>query len=157
MRMLIPPRRPGLSDSDTKVRIMARGTAETRKGADFDFYGFSGADSAQNERHADAEMENDEEEEEGEPEKDVDGLPLEDDDDVSMVPIRPSEPTMQTTAQDKTSEKNSMGKDRKKKGKKRMAETTDSEADQAGKVKCVACAFSSRRHSPGDEPLTLAL
>lgn len=156
MRMLIPPRRTGRSDPDTKIRIMSRGTGETRKGADFDLYGFSGADSAQNERHADAEMENDEEEEEAEPEKDVDGLTLEDDD-VSMVPILPSAARMQTTAQDKASEKSSKGKGRKKKGKKRKAETTDSEADQAGKVKCVACAFSSRRHSPGDEPLTLAL
>ncbi|GEM11893.1 hypothetical protein Rt10032_c17g5910 [Rhodotorula toruloides] len=109
MHILGFPHRTGVSEPNTKVRIVSRGPADVRRGADFDLYGFDGVDSAENRTDEDAELVNGSEVKVEEREKDVDGLLVEDED----LPN---------------------GKSGKKKGKKRKKETTGSEVDNAGEL-----------------------
>ncbi|KAJ8291343.1 hypothetical protein OF846_005376 [Rhodotorula toruloides] len=132
-RMLVPPRRTALADTDTKIRVVARGTVGATKGADFGLYGFDGVDSAENGEEGDFEMQHGSDAEGEEPEKDVDGLPVEDND-LSMAPVATPVPPLEQKTQMKGVERGKNGSGGKKKGKKRKMETTDSEADQAGKV-----------------------
>ncbi|BGP36007.1 hypothetical protein JCM10296v2_007859 [Rhodotorula toruloides] len=131
-RMLIPPRRTATA-TDTKIRIVAGGTAGAQKGAELNLYGFNGVDSAEYGTRGDVEMQNGWEAEEDEQEKDVDGLPVEDDD-LPLAPDVAPVLSLEEKIQDKDTKQQMTGKRVKKMGKKRKMETTDSEADQAGKV-----------------------